>query len=262
MAATDPSDDKFNVLKDVYLSAVFLTRLPAPGWPAAAARKLSAGMWAFPVAGVLVATIAGLVYAVCDAIGLPVYVSALFAVTSLIIATGGLHEDGLSDLADGVWGGADRARRLEIMSDSRIGAYGAIALIVSVAGRAAAIAAIGEPLFVLGALVAAAAVSRAMMPAMMAFGTPAKADGLGTRSGTPDAANWGIALLLAAGIAAIAAPAGWFTCLIAAAFGAALIAWFARRNLGGYTGDVLGAGQQVAELFALTIIASAIAGAG
>lgn len=262
MAASDPSDDKFNLLKDVYLSVVFLTRLPAPGWPAAASRKLSAGMWAFPIAGVLVATIAGLVYAVCDAIGLPVYLSALFAVVALIIATGGLHEDGISDLADGVWGGADPARRLEIMSDSRIGAYGAIALIVSVVGRIAAIAAIAEPLFVMGALVASAAVSRAIMPAMMAFGVPAKADGLGTRSGTPDMVNWVIALLLAAAIAAIAAPAGWLICLIAAAVGAVIIGWFARRNLGGYTGDVLGAGQQVAELFALMMIASVIAEAG
>ena len=262
MAASDPSDGKFNLLKDIYLSVVFLTRLPAPGWPEAAARKLSTGMWAFPVAGVLVATIAGLVYAIGDAIGLPVYISALFAVVGLIIATGGLHEDGLSDLADGIWGGADPARRLEIMSDSRIGAYGAIALIVSVVGRAAAIAAIAEPLFVFGALVASTAVSRAMIPAMMAFGAPAKSDGLGTRAGTPDAVNWSMALLLAAAIAAIAAPAGWLTCLIAAAVGAALIAWFARRNLGGYTGDVLGAAQQVAELFALTIIASVIAEAG
>lgn len=262
MAASDPSDDKINLLKDIYLSVVFLTRLPAPGWPEAAARKLSAGMWAFPVAGVLVATIAGLVYAVCDAIGLPVYISALFAVVALIIATGGLHEDGLSDLADGVWGGATPARRLEIMSDSRIGAYGAIALIVSVAGRAAAIATIDQPLFVFGALVASAAVSRAMMPAMMSWGRPAKPDGLGATAGKPDIANCVIALLLAAAIAALAAPAGWIFCLTAAAAGAALISWFARRNIGGYTGDVLGAGQQVAELFALTIIASVIAEAG
>lgn len=262
MAASDPSDAKNNLIKDVYLSVVFLTRLPAPGWPDAASRKLAAGMWAFPVAGVLVATVAGLVYAVCDAIGLPVYISALFAVVTLIIATGGLHEDGLSDLADGIWGGADSARRLEIMSDSRIGAYGAIALIVSVAGRAAAIAAISEPLFVLGALVASAAVSRAMMPAMMAFGKPAKPTGLGAGAGTPDGATWCIALLVAAAISAIAAPAGWLICLIAAAIGAALIGWFARRNVGGYTGDVLGAGQQVAELFALMMIASVIAEAG
>ena len=262
MAAADTQNEKISFLEDVYLSVVFLTRLPAPGWPEAAARKLSTGMWTFPIAGVLVATIAGVVYAICDALGLPVYISSLFAVVALIVATGGLHEDGLSDLADGVWGGANPAKRLEIMSDSRIGAYGAIALIVSVSGRAAAIATIGQPLFVLGALVAAAAVSRAMMPALMAFGTPAKADGLGATAGKPATAAWGGALLLAAVICAVAAPAGWLMCLIAAGAGAALIAWFAHRNLGGYTGDVAGAAQQVAELFALTVIASVIAEAG
>jgi adenosylcobinamide-GDP ribazoletransferase len=262
MAASDAQNDKISFLKDVYISVVFLTRLPAPGWPEAAVRKLSTGMWAFPIAGVLVATIAGVVYAICDALGLPVYISALFAVVALIVATGGLHEDGLSDLADGVWGGADQAKRLAIMSDSRIGAFGAIALIVSVSGRAAAIATIGQPLFVLGALVAAAAVSRAMMPALMTFGTPAKTDGLGATAGKPAMAAWGGALLLAAVICAVAAPAGWLMCLIAAAAGAALIGWFAHRNLGGYTGDVLGAAQQVAELFALTVIASVIAEAG
>ena len=262
MAASDLSNDKFNLLKDIYLSVVFLTRLPAPSWPDAGSRELSSGMWAFPIVGVLVATIGGLVYAVCDAIGLPVYISALFAVVAMIITTGGLHEDGLSDLADGIWGGATPAKRMEIMSDSRIGAYAAIALIISVAGRAAAISTIGEPLFVLGALVASAAVSRAMMPAMMAFGKPSKPDGLGAGAGTPDAVNWIIGLLLAAAIAAMAAPAGWLICLVAASASAAFIARFARRNLGGYTGDVLGAGQQVAELLALTMIASVIAEAG
>jgi len=262
MAASDTADERISYLKDIYTSVVFLTRLPAPGWPEAASRKLSTAMWAFPLAGVLVATIAGLVYAVCDALGLPVYISALFTVVALIIATGGLHEDGLSDLADGVWGGSDPAKRLTIMSDSRIGAFGAIALIVSVSVRAAAIASIGQPLFVLGALVATAAVSRAVMPAVMTFGTPAKADGLGASAGKPGAAVWGSALILAAVICATAAPTGWFACLIAAAAGAALVSWFARRNLGGYTGDVLGAAQQVAELFALTVIASVIAEAG
>ena len=100
------------------------------------------------------------------------------------------------------------------------------------------------------------------MPALMSFGSPAKSDGLGASAGTPGAATWGSALFLAAVICVLAAPAGWFTCLIAAAAGAALISWFARRNLGGYTGDVLGAAQQIAELFALTVIASVIAEAG
>lgn len=253
MTASDKS-----LLKDVYASVVFLTRFPAPGWPAAAERPLSSGMWAFPLAGVLVATVGGAVYILCDLLELPVAVAALFAVLALIVATGGLHEDGLADLADGIWGGSTPDRRLEIMSDSRIGAYGAIALIVSVAGRAAAIGAIGDPAFVLGALVAACAVSRAMMPMAMAFSQPAKKEGLGAGAGVPAAGGWGGALLLAVVIALLAAPADWFGCVVAAALGAALIGWFARRNLGGYTGDVLGASQQAAELFALAVIAGAV----
>ncbi|MGB0632105.1 MAG: adenosylcobinamide-GDP ribazoletransferase [Alphaproteobacteria bacterium] len=247
-----------SLLRDIYASVVFLTRFPAPGWPEAAERPLSSGMWAFPIAGVLVATVGGAVYILCDLLELPATVAALFAVVALIVATGGLHEDGLADLADGIWGGATAERRLEIMSDSRIGAYGAIALIVSVAGRAAAIAAIGDPAFVLGALVAACAVSRAMMPLVMAFSQPAKGDGLGAGVGVPTAGVWGGALLLAVVITLLAAPADWLGCLIAAALGAALIGWFAQRNLGGYTGDVLGASQQMAELFALAVIAGAV----
>ena len=118
------------------------------------------------------------------------------------------------------------------MSDSRIGAYGAIALIVSAAGRAAAISAIGDPAFVLGALVAACAVSRGMMPLVMAFSQPAKADGLAAGAGTPTASGWGGALLIAVIVTVLAAPADWLGCLIEAAFGAALIGWFAQRNLG------------------------------
>ena len=213
-------------------------------------------MWAFPVAGILVATLGGAVYILCDLLELPVTISALFATVALIVATGGLHEDGLADLADGIWGGPDPEKRLAIMSDSRIG-DGAI-VIVSAAGRAAAISAIGDPAFVLGALVAACAVSRGMIPLVMAFSQLAKADGLAAGAGTPTASGWGGALLIAVIVTMLAAPADWLGCLIGAAFGAALIGWFAQRNLGGYTGDVLGASQQVAELFALAVIASAV----
>ena len=255
MTASDNS-----LLKDIYASVVFLTRFPAPGWPDAAARPLANGMWAFPLAGILVATVGGAVYLLCNLLELPVMIAALFATVAMIVVTGGLHEDGLADLADGVWGGSDRESRLAIMSDSRIGAYGAIALIVSVAGRAAAIAAIGDTALVLGALVAACAASRAMMPLVMAFGSAAKSDGLGAGAGTPTGAAWGGALLLSFFIVLVAAPADWLGCLVAAVLGAALIGWFAQRTLGGYTGDVLGASQQAAELFALSVIAGAVMG--
>ena len=130
------SDNRF--LKDFYSSVVFLTRFPAPPWVEAAKRPLATSMWAFPIVGVLIAAVGAATYVFCDLLGLPVFVAALFTVVTMIIATGGLHEDGLSDLADGVWGGADPRQRLSIMSDSRIGAYGTIALITSVGSRTAA----------------------------------------------------------------------------------------------------------------------------
>jgi adenosylcobinamide-GDP ribazoletransferase len=176
----------------------------------------------------------------------------------MIIATGGLHEDGLSDLADGIWGGTHPQHRLTIMSDSQIGAYGAIALILTVGARAASIAAIKDPALVLAALVATSAASRGMIPLIMAFTDPAKRDGLGASVGTPPASVWGSALLLAFLICLLAAPTAWLSCLIAAVLGAAFMGWFAQRKLGGYTGDVLGASQQIAELLALAVIAGAI----
>ena len=79
MTASDNS-----LLKDIYASVVFLTRFPAPGWPDAAARPLANGMWAFPLAGILVATVGGAVYLLCDLLELPVMIAALFATVSMI----------------------------------------------------------------------------------------------------------------------------------------------------------------------------------
>lgn len=262
MTASESGPETFSVRKGLYASVVFLTRLPAPAWPEAAKASLAQSMWAFPVAGTLVATIAGVAYAACAELGCDPLVSALVAIGALIVATGGLHEDGLADLADGVWGGSSPAARLAIMSDSRIGAFGGLALVFSVGIRAAAIAAIGQPLFVLGALVAACAVSRAAMPAAMAFLDPAKTSGLGASAGRPAFRIWAGGLALAALIALLAAPRGWLACLVAAAAAALLVGWFARRNLGGYTGDVLGAVQQVAEAAALALIAASVTEGG
>ena len=215
-------------------------------------------MWAFPIVGVLIAAVGSAVFGFCNLLGLPMFVAALFTVVTMIIATGGLHEDGLSDLADGVWGGADPQQRLSIMSDSRIGAYGTIALIASVGSRTAAIAAISDPTLVLGALVAACAVSRGMMPIIMTVSRPAKGDGLGASAGTPAKSACAISLLLAFAITMLSAPGGWLICMIAAAMGVFLVSWLAQRTLGGYTGDSIGASQQLAEIFALAIIASAV----
>jgi len=261
MASSDDKDEKketMNPLKDVYASVLFLTRLPAPSWPVAANRQLAQSIWAFPVAGISVAIIAGAAFSIAEALSLPLFVSGLVAIAALILVTGALHEDGLADTADGIGGGHDAQSRLEIMSDSRIGTYGAIALIISVTGRAALLATIAQPFLVLGALVAAAAISRAALPLTMVLDTPAKTSGLGADAGKPDGMTWGLAVLLGVVAVAIAAPAGWVICVIAALLAALVAGWFCRARLGGYTGDTLGATQQMAEFSALAAIAASI----
>ncbi len=262
MAASDYGPSISTLLEDVYSSVQFLTRVPVPEWTLDEPRPLSSAMWAFPLIGVLVASAAALAYAVFEWLGFPVAVSALAAVTVCILVTGGLHEDGLADFADGALGAYSPRERLAIMADSRIGTFGALALIVSVTGRTASIAAIGDPAMVLGSLVAAAAVSRAVMPPVMAILKPAREGGLGASAGTPAFGVWIGGLALATAIVVLAAPHGWFGCLVAAVAGAVVVLWVSHRLLDGYTGDSLGAVQQTSELFALALIASAVQSSG
>src|SRR5204863_1906899 len=107
------------------------------------------------------------------------------AVTAGIALTGALHEDGLADTADGFGGGRDRDDKLRIMRDSRQGSFGVVALVLSIALRAAALGTIGEPIHVTLALIAAHAASRGVLPVLMHVLTPARPDGLGASAGRP-----------------------------------------------------------------------------
>ncbi|MBF0335337.1 MAG: adenosylcobinamide-GDP ribazoletransferase, partial [Alphaproteobacteria bacterium] len=128
------------MLGDFHHAAVFLTRLPLPHLRDPA-RPLAACMWAFPLVGAVLGLTAGACFAGLASL-LPPLPAALVALALLVLATGGLHEDGLADLADGFGGGRDRDHRLEIMRDSRTGSYGALAVGFSLALRAAALAAL------------------------------------------------------------------------------------------------------------------------
>src|SRR5262249_56590715 len=107
------------------------------------------------------------------AIRLPSTLAAALALLATLLITGCLHEDGLADTADGLGGGSDRARKLEIMRDSRLGTYGACALMMSLLLRWAALAAIASPVAVTSSLIAAHASARAALPAIMRFVPPA-----------------------------------------------------------------------------------------
>ncbi len=249
--------------RDFAMALSFLTRLPVPphgmdplGSPE---RSLSRALSLAPLVGVLVGLSGAAVFWLARELGLPPELAGLLAVAAGALVTGALHEDGLADLADGFGGAFDRTRKLAIMRDSRIGAYGVLALVFSVALRAGALAAISEPAGVAAALLAAHAASRGVFPAVMALLPPARQEGLAAGAGRPSGRDalvgLGLALLLAA--LALGAFHG-FVVFLAAGLAAALVALLARAQIGGYTGDVLGAVQQAAETAALLSAAALI----
>ena len=238
------------------IAVAFLTRVPI-GPPAEAGWRLADAAWAFPLVGAGIGAIAAFVYLVAEILGLGPGPAALLAVLAGLGVTGALHEDGLADTADGFFGGGDRERRLAIMRDSRHGTYGVLALVLSVGLRAAALAQTGEAVYAGLALIAAHAASRALLPAAMRALPPARDDGLGADAGRPGA----LSILAAAAIGAAIALAALGPLLGALAFAASAAAVlaaaiFAFRRIGGDTGDVLGAFQQIAEIVILLAAAA------
>ncbi|MCB9947799.1 MAG: adenosylcobinamide-GDP ribazoletransferase [Rhodospirillaceae bacterium] len=243
--------------EEVLAAALFLTRLPIRWrwpWPP----DLSARAYgAFAIVGALVGLLAAGAYAAASAVGLSAMLAALAAVAVTAVITGALHEDGLADVADGIGGGKDRAGRLAIMRDSRLGTFGTLALVLVVAGRVAALDQLGTPARAAAALVVAAAVSRSLLPCLVVLLPPARSDGLARQVGRPGAARAACALGMAAILAFVLVPAGGAAAALAGALAAAagmgLVAW---RSIGGYTGDVLGASQQLSDLAVLVVLAA------
>ena len=248
---TPPAGTPWNPVWDLRVAAAFLTRLPLPLDHARAGDTFSRCGWAFPVVGAGVGAAGGAVLWFSAGAGLGPEVSALLALAAMAVLTGALHEDGLADMADGL-GAHDREKRLAIMADSRLGTFGALALIFSVGLRTAALASLSGPLAAAAALVAAGALSRAVTVPAMAMLPSARAGGLADRAGRPAA---GIALLalalgLAAAVAVLLPVATDMASIgtVAAGLAAGLfMVWAMSALLGGHTGDGLGAQQQVTE---------------
>ena len=239
-------------LDDIGLSMVFLTRLRLPSSDFGG-RSLADAIWAAPFAGLAVAVIGALVYAITSKLGLAAGPAAALTLAATMLATGCLHEDGLSDIADGFGGGRTRDRKLEIMRDSRIGAYGAAALGVSLLIRWSAVSQLAGPGHVFLALLAAHAASRGLFGAFMHILPPARADGLSAGAGivSVETAAIGAALgavaLLALGLGG-AIVALILLSLLFAAFRALCL-----RQIGGQTGDTIGALQQLGEIAVLLV---------
>jgi adenosylcobinamide-GDP ribazoletransferase len=243
--------------RDIADALRFFTRLRVGEPELGASLDIDRIAWAAPVAGVVVGLIGALALALATLLGLPMLLRAGLATAALVVATGALHEDGLADVADGFGGGATPARKLEIMRDSRVGAYGAIAIALALILRVGALAATLDGGFWRASfgLILVAALSRAAALIPLALLPPARADGAGAAAGRLDpnalAAAWGsgLAIALALGLGALGVAHAFLAALMNGAAALAMAA-LARRAIGGQTGDVAGAAQQCGEIAA------------
>ena len=253
-------------MRDIARSVAFLSRIPVPSsFFEGDDGKLSRVSRAFPVAGLLIALPSALTFSVLLALNADPLMAALLALAVHTLLTGALHEDGLSDTADGLGGGKDRERALEIMKDSRIGTYGAAALILSFGLRAAALAAIARhlsPEDAAVAILAAATLSRGAMVWHWYALPSAKPDGIAASAGKPDDDAMQLALLATLGLAVLVGPAmgvpALVGCLLATSVAAFLATRYIRQKLTGHTGDTIGATQQICEIASLCTLAMCV----
>lgn len=245
---TVKQSDRYGI-GDVMGGLRLLTRLPLPASDVIPGPQAA---WAWPVAGLVVGGLAALVGVL--ALPLGAGVAAALVLGAQAMMTGAMHEDGLADTFDGLWGGWDRARRLAIMKDSHIGTYGVLALVLVALVRWSAVAALLMA-GAWGAVVAVAVMSRAPMAVLMALMPNARGTGLAQSVGRVPALAAGIAVLLGVGAALVFGLAGLMAVLAIVVIVGAL-ALVARAKIGGQTGDICGASQQLAEAAALSVLAA------
>jgi adenosylcobinamide-GDP ribazoletransferase len=188
----------------------------------------------------------------------PPLVAAALAVTADVVITGMLHLDGLSDSADGLIAPMDRARRLAVMRDPSVGAFGAVALVVTLLLRFSAFAAASSSPWTVAAIWCASRTAMAVIAAAVPY---ARAGGLasaflGGRPATTVAVCLAVGIVIAVPLAVLGL--GWWGLLPlgCVALGAGSVAQLARRRIGGFTGDVLGAAGVVGETIGLLAMAA------
>lgn len=246
-----------DIVADLRMAASFVTILPVASSKPAGDGAVARATWALPIAGLLVGLAGAFVYKVAIRFGLTPNLAALLTLATTTLITGALHEDGLADTADGLGGGRTRERKLEIMRDSRIGSYGVCALILSFGLRWSALAAVASPWAAMLALCAAHTAARAGVPAFMSLVPPARPDGLSASAGVPPGRSVAIAFALGTLALALAlGPGKALVGLILLSLAGLMLARLAIRQIGGQTGDILGAFEQISEILILLVAAA------
>ena len=250
-------------LRLFFTAVQFYTRLPVPGWVGFEPPWLQQASRYFPAVGIVVACIATLVYCLAFLLLRDKPVAVLLSTIAGILVTGAFHEDGFADACDGFGGGHTPERAIEIMTDSRVGAFGAIGIALMLGLKCATLSGMPAPVVVTALLVAhplsrlaALGVIRLLDYAKESGKAKPVARGIADR----DLALAALITLLPAMLFGLAQWMPWYG-LAAGILPAALAWWgaviFLRRRLGGYTGDCLGAVQQVTEVaFYLGVLAA------
>ena len=245
-------------LRLFFVALQFFTRVPVPAWVGFEASWLAASARHFPAVGLCVGAVGALVLAATAPLTSPL-VAAVLSTMATVALTGAFHEDGLADTCDGLGGHVSRERALEIMKDSRIGSYGAVGLGLVLALKVALLATL-PPLLAVVALVLGHTVSRAA--AVVLIGTLPYAGDAAAAKAKPLAQTASRGSVAVAGLWVMATVAallmvrpGWAPAVALAIALAACGTWACgrcwRRRLGGFTGDTLGATQQVTEVLVL-----------
>ena len=265
-------------LRHFLLALQFFTRIPVTGrlaaWVGYSPAMLRASAAHFPgvgwVVGLLTAALfLGMLVALPPVPAAP-WVAAVVSTVFGVLLTGAFHEDGLADLADGLGGSLERERALDIMKDSRIGSYGAIALVLALLAKVALLALLAQVDAGVAVLTLFAAhVSSRAVPLFVIRGLPHVGDTAQSKS-KPLAERittgallagllwWGLALAL---VVACEPSAPWWAGVLGALLGLAWLWRLLRRRLQGFTGDGLGATQQVSEVLFYLGMALALGGA-
>lgn len=241
---------------DYFFAALrFFTRLPVPGWVGHSAKQLNHAARYFPLVGIVVGAIGAAVTELA-LLALPIGIAVVLGMAATVLVTGGFHEDGFADACDGFGGGWEKAQVLAIMKDSRVGSYAVIGLILLLSAKWMTLVeidgAFGPPFLAL-ALLAGHAVSRLAATVLIFFMDYARDENDVSAKSRP------LAQAMTPGELGIAATCGLAPCLLlpwadvllalaAVALVTLLAARYFRRRIGGYTGDCLGATQQLAEL--------------
>jgi adenosylcobinamide-GDP ribazoletransferase len=243
--------------RSVRAAFVFLTRIPVGGFPYSP-REWQWSSAQFPLVGACIGLGTALVFRALAPAG--AFAAALLAIGVTMLVTGAFHEDGLADTSDALGGGYTHERVLAILKDSRVGTFGAVALVVSVVGRAALLARLDADAW--WALPLVGCVSRAgpvwqmvTMPYATAADASKSRDVTRARPAQALVATAWAASALAACVLARCSPARLGFVALACAVVTVTTAWRYQRRLGGVTGDFLGATEQLCELAALLVLA-------